>query len=44
MGFVRLCTHVQGKKELDESGIEPETFRMQSERDNPYTTRPFFKN
>ena len=38
-----MYLHMITKKKIakmDESGIEPETFRMQSERDNPYTTRP----
>ena len=28
------------QKQLDKSGIEPETFYLQSKRDNPYTTCP----
>ena len=27
---------------MDESGVEPETFRMLSERATNYATRPFF--
>lgn len=31
-----------GKTKMDESGVEPETFRMLSERATNYATRPFF--
>ena len=31
------------KKQMDESGVEPETFRMLSERATNYATRPNWK-
>ena len=32
----------RNSKKMDESGVEPETFRMLSERATNYATRPFY--
>lgn len=37
---VHLKINTVAKKQMDESGIEPETFRLRSKRATNYATRP----